>query len=140
MIVFGILNTLVFLAAMNTPYINMPPEEVMTHIASSDWTILDVRENTEYDAGHVPSAWLMPYSSKALTFLWTELPKDKPVIVYCRSGGRSVAASMFLAEQGFLKIYNMPGGFNAYSSRPDAPVEYPIPLRSIEIRSWMLYE
>ena len=73
--------------------------------------ILDVREQNEYDAGHIPEAILIPYTeieSKANDML---LDKDATILVYCRSGRRSKIASESLAKLGYTNVKEF-GGIN----------------------------
>ncbi len=74
--------------------------------------ILDVREQSEYDAGHIPGVTLIPLNDVANRL--NEIPKDKPVIVTCRSGNRSGQATDFLRQQGYTNVHNMTGGINAW--------------------------
>ena len=77
-----------------------------------DVVILDVREQSEYDAGHIPGVTLIPL--KDVPNRLNEIPKDKPVIVTCRSGNRSGQATDFLRQQGYTNVHNMTGGINAW--------------------------
>ncbi|MHC4330070.1 MAG: rhodanese-like domain-containing protein, partial [Planctomycetota bacterium] len=63
--------------------------------STPDLTVVDVRERYEYcDAkGHIPGALNYPLSSGVLQARYEELPTDGPVLVVCRSGGRSNAAA-----------------------------------------------
>ena len=77
-----------------------------------DVLILDVREQSEYDAGHIPDVKLIPLNDVPNRL--SEIPKDKPVIVTCRSGNRSGQATDFLRQQGYTNVHNMTGGLNAW--------------------------
>jgi phage shock protein E len=77
-----------------------------------DVLILDVREQSEYDAGHIPGVTLIPL--KDVPNRLNEIPKDKPVIVTCRSGNPSGQATDFLRQQGYTNVHNMTGGINAW--------------------------
>ena len=77
-----------------------------------DVVILDVREQSEYDAGHIPGVTLIPLNDVPNRL--NEIPKDKPVIVTCRSGNRSGQATDFLRQQGYTNVHNMTGGINAW--------------------------
>jgi phage shock protein E len=77
-----------------------------------DVLILDVREQSEYDAGHIPGVTLIPLNDVPNRL--NEIPKDKPVIVTCRSGNRSGQATDFLRQQGYTNVHNMTGGINAW--------------------------
>jgi phage shock protein E len=81
-------------------------------LGRDDVVILDVREQSEYDAGHIPGVTLIPL--KDVPNRLSEIPKDKPVIVTCRSGNRSGQATDFLLQQGYTNVHNMTGGINAW--------------------------
>ena len=72
-----------------------------------DYYILDVRNQDEYDEAHIEGAVLIPVS--ALESRLYELPLDKPIVVYCRSGSRSASAASILVENGFTEVYDMGG-------------------------------
>jgi phage shock protein E len=83
-------------------------EEVYEIIKNNqDYIILDVRTKEEFNEGHLEDAILIPVSE--LESRLDELPKDKPIIVYCRSGVRSRNAANMLVENGFIQIYDMGG-------------------------------
>lgn len=73
---------------------------------------LDVREQSEFDAGHIPGITLIPTGEVANRL--SEIPKDRPVIVTCRTGNRSAAVTKFLREQGYTNVHNMEGGIVAW--------------------------
>jgi len=84
-------------------------EEVFDVIENNeDYFILDVRTQEEYDEGHIEGAMNIPVDK--LENRLDELPEDKPIIVYCRSGIRSNNASNILIENGFTRVYDMDGG------------------------------
>jgi rhodanese-related sulfurtransferase len=104
-------------------YSDITPAEVHTKLADGDTLILlDVREISEYIAGHIaePDGHLpvtpvnMPWSSNVLSTVYDRLPNNIDIIVYCQSGGRSALASAFLETNGFSRIYNMAGGFSSW--------------------------
>ena len=74
--------------------------------------ILDVREQHEYDSGHIPEAVLLPVGTiteETAASVIDDL--DTTVLVYCRSGNRSKTASQVLADLGYTNIYEF-GGIN----------------------------
>jgi len=73
--------------------------------------LVDVRELSEVEAGHIPGIVHIPLS--LLEFRMEELDKTKPYIMVCRSGGRSGKATEFLHSQGF-DATNMNGGMLAW--------------------------
>lgn len=85
-----------------------------------DVVVLDVREQWEYDEGHIPGVTLIPMAEVASRL--SEIPTDKEVIVTCRSGNRSGQVTDFLREQGFTNVHNMAGGIVAWEAA-GLPVE-----------------
>ena len=71
--------------------------------------LLDVREEYEYQEGHVKGAVNLPL--REILEKKDSLPKDKDIYVYCRSGHRSADAVNFLKSLGFEKVHNIEGGF-----------------------------
>ncbi|MFA5041653.1 MAG: rhodanese-like domain-containing protein [Bdellovibrionales bacterium] len=82
------------------------------------FVLLDVRLQEEYDAGHIENAILMPLNTLSTRF--NELPKDKPIIVYCRTGRRSAQATSFLRSKGFANAIDLSGGYSEWMSRKTA--------------------
>ncbi|MBP6787220.1 MAG: rhodanese-like domain-containing protein [Candidatus Promineofilum sp.] len=74
--------------------------------------LLDVREPDEYAAGHIPGITLIPMGEVASRL--SELPRDKEIIVTCRTGNRSSQVADLLREQGFTNVHNMTGGIVAW--------------------------
>ena len=74
--------------------------------------ILDVREQHEYDSGHIPGAVLLPVGTIAEDTAAAVIDElDTVVLVYCRSGNRSKTASQALADLGYTNVYEF-GGIN----------------------------
>ena len=71
--------------------------------------LLDVREEYEYEAGHVKGAVNLPL--REILSQKDSLPKDRDIYVYCRSAHRSADAVNFLKTLGFDKVHNVEGGF-----------------------------
>ena len=71
--------------------------------------LLDVREEYEYQDGHIKGAVNLPL--REILGKKDSLPKDKDIYVYCRSGHRSADAVNFLKSLGFEKVHNVDGGF-----------------------------
>lgn len=77
--------------------------------SESDAVILDVRTQEEYDSGHIPGAICVPNESIGMEPP-AELPnKDQTILVYCRSGNRSVQASEKLASMGYTNVVEFGG-------------------------------
>lgn len=86
------------------------PAEWETWVDSNDATVLDVREPHEWELGTLPGAVLI--SQGELISRIDELPKDRPVLCVCRSGGRSGNVAGFLAFNGY-QVANLAGGMKA---------------------------
>lgn len=91
---------------------NIDVQTVASVIGRDDVFLLDVREQSEYDAGHIAGNTLIPTGSIAERL--AEIPKDKEVIVYCHSGNRSAQVAQFLNDQGYTNVHNMLGGIVAW--------------------------
>lgn len=81
--------------------------------SESDYIILDVRTQAEYQSGHIPGAICIPNE----TILHDDIPelpdKDQLILVYCRSGNRSKQASAKLAALGYTGVVEF-GGIHAW--------------------------
>ncbi len=74
--------------------------------------ILDVRTPSEYERGYLPNAQNIDWKQQAsFAEQVAKLDKNKPVLVYCYSGGRSGQAAEYLAKAGFTEVYNLDGGY-----------------------------
>ena len=95
-------------------YQQISQEEAKEMMDTQDVIILDVREQDEYDSGHIPGAVLLPVGTIDEETAAEVIPeKDSTVLVYCRSGNRSKTASSALAELGYTNIYEF-GGINTW--------------------------
>ena len=106
---------MISLKKLFTPVKSINSEEVKRFIAGHEegaYTLLDVRQPGEYEAEHIPGAKLIPLPG--LKDGLRQLDKQQPVIVYCASGGRSLAAAQLLSGLDFNEIYNLQGGIKAW--------------------------
>ena len=91
-------------------YQQITQEEAKEMMDTQEVIILDVREQDEYDGGHIPGAVLLPLGSISEESAARVIPeKDTTVLVYCRSGSRSKKAAKALAELGYTGIYEFGG-------------------------------
>lgn len=101
----------------------MPVSEVSAsealELVEGDAFLLDVRQESEWEAGHAPMASLIPLGE--LPDHLEELPRDHLIVCTCRSGGRSLRAATFLQENGF-DVVNLTGGMMAWFAE-DLPFE-----------------
>lgn len=77
--------------------------------------LLDVRTPQEYQQGRLAGARLIPIDQ--LLQRLGELPKDRPILVYCAVGSRSAQVFSFLARRGYAEVYNLDGGIYAWAAR-----------------------
>ena len=96
-------------------YRQVSPEEAAAMMEEeTDYIILDVRTQEEYEAAHIPGAICIPNETIGTGDI-PELPdKDQLILVYCRSGNRSKQASEKLAKQGYTNIVEF-GGINSWT-------------------------
>ena len=100
-------------AAENT-YQQITQEEANNMMDTQEAIVLDVREQDEFDAGHIPGAVLRPVGTITKDTAAAVIPElDSVVLVYCRSGNRSKKASQALVDLGYTGIYEF-GGINTW--------------------------
>lgn len=98
----------------NSSFQDINSDELELMIKKEDLILLDVRTPTEYSNGHLISAVNINYYGDNFDKKIDELDKSKPIVVYCKSGGRSSKSALKLAEKGFEQIYNLKGGFDQW--------------------------
>jgi len=89
-----------------------------------EWLVLDVREDHEYAASHLPGALSLPRSRLEMEATQNdalETGGDTPTLVYCGSGKRSLLAAETLKALGVTRPVSMAGGFGAWQ-KADKPV------------------
>lgn len=82
-----------------------------------DHYFVDVRTPEEVAAGQIPGAINIDYKNANFKEKIMELDPSKPMYLYCRSGNRSGKASPLLVAHGFTEIYDLKGGWKAYSAK-----------------------
>lgn len=84
--------------------------------------VLDVREENEYQLGHVLNSKLIPLGKLKERIGELEKYKEQPIVVVCRTGNRSGTACAALGKQGFTQAYNLAGGVIAWQ-KANLPLE-----------------
>ncbi len=79
-----------------------------------DVLLVDVREPREFKAGHIPGASLLPL--RMLPQQGSELPRDRTLVLVCRSGRRSRLGAIILQDLGYSQVYNLNGGMLAWEA------------------------
>lgn len=93
---------------------NITPEQMLDALFEEDVQVLDVRTKEEFYAGRIPGAQNICVSSADFKEKVKILDKNKPVYLYCKSGGRSAKAAKLLKDMGFKEIYDMSGGIEIW--------------------------
>lgn len=93
-------------------YEQISPETLRQKKTSEDFFILDVRNQNEWNKGHMDEAHHVMLGN--LEDRLSELPNDKTIVIHCQSGVRSSIAASLLQANGFKDILNLTGGYGAY--------------------------
>jgi rhodanese-related sulfurtransferase len=88
-------------------------------VGTGEYLVLDVRDPSEFAAGHVPGAINAPLSE--LRRRWRELPTERPIACCCGVGQRAYYAVRFLAQHG-IAAANLSGGYATYRALAAAGV------------------
>jgi sulfur dioxygenase len=115
--------------AQQDTFADLPRNERGARQVTTEWVqqfrgeyrIIDVRELEEWNGplGHLDEAELVPLATVGdQAAAW---PKDEPLVVLCRAGGRSDRAALLLEQAGFTQVASMTGGMLAFRSAQDAP-------------------
>ncbi|MEM6687969.1 MAG: rhodanese-like domain-containing protein [Planctomycetota bacterium] len=88
----------------------------------SEFILLDVREQDEYDFASIKGSVLIPMSELQSRIGEIEALGEKHIIVHCHHGGRSLHVTEFLRARGIEKVQNMTGGIDAWSTEINGEV------------------
>jgi rhodanese-related sulfurtransferase len=88
----------------------------------SNTLVLDVRDDKEFAAGHLPRARHIPLKELETRAAEIQKFKEKPVLVSCRTGNRAGAAVRVLKKLGFTQVFQLKGGLQAWE-QASLPVE-----------------
>ena len=93
---------------------NVSATEAVMLMSRNKPLILDVRDATEFAAGHIQGAKNIPMAELASRVKEIEKFKDKPVLVHCQRGMRSKTACSLLRAQQFSQLHNLQGGLDTW--------------------------
>lgn len=93
---------------------HVSPMQATLMMNREDALLIDVREASEWAAGHIPNARHIVMGQLAKQIHEIEKFKTRPVIVNCQTGNRSSSACNTLKKHGFEKVYNLAGGIGAW--------------------------
>lgn len=92
------------------------PNEVVQLINREDAIMLDVRDGSEFDKGHILNARHIPFGLLEERLHELDDFKARPLVVYCEAGQQSARAGSILQKQGFTSIYKLSGGLLTWKS------------------------
>ncbi|MDP4170584.1 MAG: rhodanese-like domain-containing protein, partial [Bacillota bacterium] len=93
-------------------YRSVTAHQVKKLLESDEYYLIDVRNESEWDSGHIPGAH--HHMLGKLKNQIDSIPKDKTIIAQCQAGGRSAIGTSLLQSKGYKKVLNMEGGFSAW--------------------------
>ncbi len=93
---------------------SLSPAQYVAQFSAADHLLLDVRTRAEFQSGHIAGATNIPVEQLAGRL--AEVPRDRPVVVYCRSGNRSAQAARLLRDAGYESVYDL-GGLIAWQAQ-----------------------
>ncbi|MFB1489400.1 MULTISPECIES: rhd_2599 family sulfurtransferase [unclassified Thiocapsa] len=82
-------------------------------MGGEDVLLVDIRTPAEIAQGAIPDAMRLPMHLIPIRI--SELPKDRDVVLYCRSGARSYQACAYMMQQGYNRVLNLRGGIIAWA-------------------------
>lgn len=95
---------------------NVSSEEAYSMVVKHDSLyLLDVRTPGEFQQARLEGAKLIPIGQ--LLNRLPEVPKDRPILVYCAVGSRSAQVVNYLARQGYPEVYNLYGGIYSWAQK-----------------------
>lgn len=103
------------------PSVEVAEAERLRREASPGALVVDVREPNEFGAVRIEGSVLLPLSTFGLRYV--ELPKDRPLLMLCKSGSRSILATAHLIRNGWTDVSNVAGGIDAWQ-RAGLPVRH----------------
>ncbi len=99
---------------LNSPEINIISESDFNDLRDSDYTVIDVRTQDEFDLGHIESAINLDFYSDTFQNDILSLPINEKIILYCRTNNRSSKTANILKENGFKEISVLEGGITEW--------------------------
>jgi len=92
------------------------PNEVVQLINREDAVVLDVRDDSDFEKGHILNARHIPFGLLEERLHELDEFKNRPLVVYCEAGQQSARAGAILQKQGFSTIYKLAGGLLTWKS------------------------
>jgi rhodanese-related sulfurtransferase len=98
-------------------------EEMQSILELEDVQLVDVRTSQEYEEEHIVNSQNIDFSSPTFDDDIAKLDKGKPVILYCKGGGRSAKCAKKLKDAGFEKVYDLEGGISKWKHSDKIRIE-----------------
>jgi len=101
---------------------NLSPIDAHQELAKEEVVLIDVRESDEFAAGRIEGAVLAPrgmlefYADPSLPYHKPQFDKDRRIILYCASGGRSALSVQTLQNMGYTRVAHIDGGLKAWQT------------------------
>ena len=99
---------------LSSPEINIISESDFIELQGSEYTLIDVRTQDEFDSGHINSAINLDFYSDTFKNDILSLPKNETIVLYCRTNNRSGKTATILQENGYKDILVIKGGINEW--------------------------
>ena len=114
-LLFLLLSFFVFSQENESFYEVLDYDKFKDNISSKDVLVFDVRTSEEFDIGHIEGSINIDfYDEKLFMQFFEKINKSKPIYIYCRSGNRSKKSSEILKKIGFIKVYDLFGGYKSW--------------------------
>ena len=109
---FLLFPILIFSQEIDSFYELVSYEIYKNKISTKDALVFDVRTTEEFNLGHIKGSINIDYyDEKLFVDFFEKINKTKPIYIYCRSGNRSKKSSEILKKIGFVKVYDLLGGY-----------------------------
>lgn len=107
----------------NTEVKLVTADEMKSILELEDAQLVDVRTPKEHEEIRISNSQNIDFNSPTFDEDITKLDKDKPVILYCKGGGRSAKCAKKLKDAGFKKIYDLEGGISKWKHSDKLEIE-----------------
>ena len=109
---------LVFSQEKTNAYEVISYDDFKNQISKNDVLLFDVRTTEEFNSGHLKGSVNIDfYDEKLFDKFFKKVKKSEPIYIYCRSGNRSQKSSEILKKLGFVKIYDLQGGYKNWINK-----------------------
>ncbi len=116
LIIMGFFSSLFGMQAQSSHIKVLSVSEFKEQLNTEKVVLVDVRTPKEFQQGNIKSSKNIDFYDPKFTANFAEYNKEKPIYIYCHSGGRSNKAAQKLEALGFKEIYDLKGGFSAWKA------------------------